>query len=153
MDNLVATCGALWSLCSPAWRVQEMKVVAVMMMIVDTQCQDDGLMMVFKMRIIFRIITWRCYWARTKQRWTLSSALWWEILTFLILILIRGNIGVGNCSLDIDDDLQKSFCPRKKFLIWICFVQKLTPYLFFSSSLILKIDDNAIKSFAPESIF
>ena len=43
MDNLVATCGALWSLCSPAWRVQEMKVVAVMMMIVDTQCHDDGI--------------------------------------------------------------------------------------------------------------
>ena len=44
MDNLVATCGALWSLCSPAWRVQEMKVVtAVTMRIVDTQCQDDGI--------------------------------------------------------------------------------------------------------------
>jgi len=25
VDNLVATCGALWSLCSPPWRVQEMK--------------------------------------------------------------------------------------------------------------------------------
>merc|ERR1719430_596858 len=25
VDNLVATCGSLWSLCSPAWRVQEMK--------------------------------------------------------------------------------------------------------------------------------
>ena len=33
MDNLVATCGALWSLCSPSWRVQEMKVVTVTMMI------------------------------------------------------------------------------------------------------------------------
>jgi len=25
VDNLVATCGSLWSLCSPGWRVQEMK--------------------------------------------------------------------------------------------------------------------------------
>ena len=27
VDNLVATCGSLWSLCSPGWRVQEMKVI------------------------------------------------------------------------------------------------------------------------------